>query len=146
VIKHSITEEIMKETEKITIIEGPPPTFELVSDSWLLSLTEGPIPTRVAMCQVRSFNGHTLMERCYRAWRESQPIRLEYRSEDGLTQQVPIVAARWFEIDEGDVLQLWVVYREEDIEVEIDIDVDDFYDEIDDDLDDIDDIGFNFSL
>lgn len=136
----------MKETEKITIIEGPPPTFELVSDSWLQSLTEGPIPTRVAMCRVRSFNGPTLVERCHRAWCEGQPIRLEYRSEDGLTQQVPIVAARWLEIDEGDVLQLWVVYREEDIEIEIDIDVDDFYDDLDDDLDDIDDIGFNFSL
>jgi hypothetical protein len=137
----------MKETEKITIIEGPPPTFELVSDSWLLSLTEGPVPTRVAMCRVRSFNGPTLVERCYRAWREGQPIRLEYRSEDGLTQQVPIVAARWIELEEGDTLQLWVAYKEEDIEIEIDIDIDDFYDEIDDDLDDdIDDIGFNFSI
>ncbi len=137
----------MKEPEKITIIEGPPPTFELVSDSWLLGLTEGPIPTRVAMCRVRSINGPTLVERCYRAWREGQPIRLEYRLEDGLTQQVPIVAARWSELEEGDVLQLWVAYKEEDIEIEIDLDIDDFYDEIDDDLDDdIDDIGFNFSI
>jgi hypothetical protein len=47
----------MSEPEKITIIEGPPPTFELVADSWLLSLIEGPVPARVGMCRVRAFNG-----------------------------------------------------------------------------------------
>ena len=29
----------MPEPEKITIIEGPPPTFELVSDTWLFGLS-----------------------------------------------------------------------------------------------------------
>jgi hypothetical protein len=147
VIWLKITEDAMQEVEKITIIEGPPPTFELVSDAWLLSMTEGPLPTRAAMCKVRAFNGPSLVERCHRAWREGLPIRLEYRSEDGLTQEVPIIAARWFEQDEGDVLQLWVSYHEDDVEIEIDIDFEDYDDGFDDDIDDdIDDVGFNLSI
>jgi hypothetical protein len=35
--------------EKITIIEGPPPTFEAVSDGWALGLNEGPSLADVAV-------------------------------------------------------------------------------------------------
>lgn len=117
----------MAKPEKITIVEGPPPTFEFGSDPWLHSLTEGPLPSRVAMCRVRAFNGPSLIERCYRAWHSGQPIYLEYRGEDGLTEETPIIAIRWIEQSEGDVLFLWVRLEEQDIEIEIELDVDDFH-------------------
>lgn len=96
------------EAEKITIIEGPPPTFEAAVDPWAYSLIEGPLPFQVALCRLRTFNGPALVERCYRAWRRAQPIVLQYRTADGQTRAVSIVAARWVELDEGQVLQLWV--------------------------------------
>lgn len=43
----------MADPEKITIIEGPPPTFEAVHESWLLGLIEGPTPAGVALCRLR---------------------------------------------------------------------------------------------
>lgn len=112
----------MPEPEKITIIEGPPPTFEVVSDAWLLGLTEGPYPSQVALCRLRAFNGPALVERCYRAWRDGQSASLEYRTEDGSTQEAQIVAARWSEIEEGQLLLLWVQLEEGEIEVEIEVD------------------------
>jgi hypothetical protein len=133
----------MSEPEKITIVEGPPPTFELVVDSWLLGLTEGPLPKRVAMCRLRTFNGPALVERCHRAWHNNQTIALEYRTEEGLTQQAPIVGARWLEQPEGHLLLLWVRLEEEEIEIEIDFQVDDFgFDDREIDFD-IDDFGFD---
>jgi hypothetical protein len=130
----------MSEPRKITIIEGPPPTFELVHDAWLLGLTEGPFPTRIALCRVRTFNGPALVERCYRAWRDSQPISLEFRTEDDETREATIVATRWVKKPEGDMLYLWVRLSEDEIELEIGFDIDDF----DDAGDDID--GFDFDL
>lgn len=115
----------MAEPEKITIVEGPPPTFELVSDGSLISLTEGPSPYQVAHCRLRTFNGPALVERCYRAWRERQNISLEYRSEDGLTQEAPIVAIRWEEENEGQVLLVWVRLPDNEIEIELDFDLED---------------------
>jgi hypothetical protein len=130
----------MSEPMKITIIEGPPPTFELVQDPWLLGLTEGPFPTRVALCRVRTVNGPELVERCYRAWRDRQPISLEFRTEEGETQQATIVAARWIEKPEGDLLYLWVRLSEDEIELDVGFNLDDF----DDASDDVD--GFDFDL
>lgn len=112
----------MVEPEKITIIEGPPPTFELDSDSWLPGLVEGPVPSQIAMCRLRSQNAPELVERCYRAWRDGQPITLEYRAEDGLTDQAPIVAARWAEVDEGQVLLLWLRLIQDPFQVRMDYD------------------------
>lgn len=126
----------MTEPEKITIVEGPTPTFELVSDPWLHSIIESPFPSRVARCKVRTFNGPALVERCYRAWHAGEPIYLEYRDEEGLTDQTSIIAIRWVEQQEGDVLFLWVRLEESEIEIEFDIDPDDF--DFDDDSDDID--------
>jgi hypothetical protein len=98
----------MPEPQKITIIEGAPPAFELANEAWLLGLAEGPVPARVAMCRLRSQNAPELVERCYRAWRSHEPISLEYRGEDGLTQQVSIAAVRWVEIEQGQMLLVWV--------------------------------------
>ncbi len=98
----------MTESDKITIIEGPSPTFEADDDSVIFSLMEGPTPSQVAVCQLRTFNGPALVERCYRAWHQRQIIKLEYRTDDGLTQQAPILAAHWSGLSDGDLLTLWV--------------------------------------
>ena len=111
----------MAEPEKITIIEGPPPTFEIARDPWFLGLFEGSVPVQIALCRLRTFSGPALVERCYRAWREGQPITLEYRTDDGLTAEAPIVAARWLEVPEGHMLMIWVRVEDDEIEVEIDL-------------------------
>ena len=130
----------MTEPEKITIIEGPPPTFEAVADSWALGLTEGPLPMRLALCRVRTSNGPALVERCHRAWRENQSLSLEFRTQDGITEQAPIVAVRWLDLSDGHVLLLWVRLDEEEFEIEFDFGIDD------DDLDGDDDIDFDFLI
>ena len=110
--------------DKITIIEGPPPTFEAVNEGWVLSLHEGPSLTDIAITRLRTFNGPALVERCNRAWRNQQNIELEYRSEDGLEQQAPIVAARYVEIDEGHLLILWLKMVNDEVELELGYDED----------------------
>ncbi len=119
--------------EKITIIEGPPPTFETVNDGWALGINESPYLFDVAVTRLRTFNGPALVERCHRAWRNQAPIYLEYRSSEGLEQRSPILAARTLEVDEGQVLLLWVSQEVEEAEIEVGYD-DDFDDEADDDL------------
>lgn len=94
--------------DKITIIEGPPPTFENVQDGWALGLNESPIFSTVALTRLRTFNGPALVERCHRAWRNQRTIRLEFRAPDGLEHKAPIVAARHIEVDDGQLLLLWV--------------------------------------
>ncbi len=94
--------------EKITIIEGPPPSFELPAETWALSLAEGPRLGRVAVTRLRTFNGPSLVERCWKAWDDGRPVYLEYRDKSGLTQQAQIVAARYAEAPEGHVLLLHV--------------------------------------
>jgi hypothetical protein len=125
----------MEEPEKITIIEGPPPAFEHAGETWLLGLTESTTPADIALCRLRTFNGPALVERCVRSWRSGHPIHLEYRSEDGLTSHAPILAARWTELSEGQVLLLWVRMPDDGIEVEIDYEADDLGDEADGEAD-----------
>jgi hypothetical protein len=117
--------------EKITIIEGPPPTFETVNDGWALGINESPYLFDVALTRLRTYNGPALVERCHRAWRNQKPIFLEYRSSDGLEQKSPILAARTLEVDEGQVLLLWVSLEVEEAEIEVGYD-DSFGDESDD--------------
>lgn len=130
--------------DKITIIEGPPPTFEAVTDGWVSGLNESSRLGHIAVTRLRTFNGPSLVERCYRAWHQQQNIQLEFRTSDGLESQAPIVAARSVEVDEGHLLILWV--RLADDEVQFDIEYDDNAgDENDDDPDDtggIDDTDF----
>ena len=123
----------MEEADKITIIEGPTPTFELTNEPWMLGLAEGVVPFGVAVCRLRSQNAPALVERCHRAWRQGQAINLEYRNDEGLTAQAPIVAVRLQQQPEGHVLMLWVRVEETEIEIELDIDVDELDDESDDD-------------
>ncbi len=125
----------MDETEKITIIEGPPPTFEAVTEAWPLAIVEGPDPSVVAVCRMRTFNGPALVERCARAWRDGLPIHLEFRDLTGLTQQTQIIAARWTTTDEGEMLILWVRATTENLGVELFFDGDDDDDSDEDGLD-----------
>lgn len=122
--------------DKITIIEGPTPTFEQVGDGWALGLNEGPHLYTVGVTRLRTFNGPALLERCHRAWRNRSSINLEYRDMDGLESQSPIVAARNLETDDGQMLLLWVrlEYEEEELEeADFGDSGDDFYDDYDDD-------------
>jgi hypothetical protein len=96
------------ETEKITIIEGPPPQFEPPHEAWPQSVTEGPTVWKVAMTRLRTYNGPALVQRCWAAWDKGEPIQLEYRNDEGLTQLAKIVAARCSEVAEGQVLFLYV--------------------------------------
>jgi hypothetical protein len=118
--------------DKITIIEGPPPTFEAVSEGWVLGLSEGPILADMAVTRLRTFNGPALVERCHRAWRNQQSIHLEYRSSDGLEHEAPIVAARYVEVEDGHLLVLWLRLADEDVELELGYE-DDTGDDNDDD-------------
>jgi len=94
--------------DKITIIEGPTPTFEIVKDGWALGLNESHLLFEIGLTQLRTYNGQSLLERCHRAWRHNNAINLEYRDENGFENQSPILAARTLEVDEGQVLLLWV--------------------------------------
>ncbi len=104
-------DELMNEMltpEKITIIEGPTPAFEQTAETWLPSLAEGPVEPKLALTRLRTFNGPSLVERCWKAWDEGRPVHLEYRDEAGATQQTPILAARYVEVDEGHMLLLYL--------------------------------------
>ena len=118
--------------DKITIIEGPPPTFEMIDDGWVLGLNESPNLANIALTRLRTFNGPGLVERCHRAWRHHRTINLEYREPDGLENIAPILAARTLEVDDGQMLLLWIRMDNEEVELEIGYD-DDFGDEADDD-------------
>ncbi len=111
--------------DKITIIEGPPPVFELAQDGWALGLNEGPSLSVPALTRLRTFNGPALVERCYRAWHTNMPIHLHYRNDLGLEQNAPILAARNVETEDGQVLLLWVYLNREQVEYEFDSDEED---------------------
>lgn len=125
--------------EKITIIEGPPPAFEAIGDGWAMGLNDSPSLYNIALTRLRTFNGPALLERCHRTWRNQNTINLEYRSMDGLQNQAPILAARILDVDEGQMLFLWVRLPFED-DSSADEAGDDFGDDLDDDLND--DQGF----
>jgi hypothetical protein len=103
----------------ITIIEGPPPTFEPAREHWLFSIGEGPQPFFLALTRLRTFNGAALVERCYRRWSANLPIHLRYRNPLGLEEETPIFAARSVKTQEGDVLLLWVSLNPEQVKTEL---------------------------
>ena len=106
--------------DKITIIEGPPPTFEAVTENWVMGLNESPNLANMVVTRLRTYNGAALVERCHTAWHHQQTIQLEFRSREGLLHQVPIVAARYVETDEGQVLLLWLRLTDPDVQLELD--------------------------
>ena len=112
--------------DKITIIEGPPPIFEAVNDGWAMGLNQGPHFSIPLLTRLRTFNGPSLVERCYRAWHTQSNIHLLYRNEHGLEQTAPIYAARNVETPEGHMLLLWVYLNSDKVELEYDSEDDDF--------------------
>lgn len=135
----------IREPELISIIEGPTPEFQPTPQRWLQSIHEGPDDRAIAMCQLRTGTGSDIMERCQNAWRENRPVKLDFPDEIRARQQVDVIAMRLQEIEEGQMLLLWVTLPYEIIETD---DLDDFDDFDDDDLDDInfdeDDDGLDY--
>ena len=127
---------------KITIIEGPPPTFEFSQEDWAYGMVEGPSLPKIAVTQVRALNGPSLVERCYRAWKAREPIHLEFRNSFGEIQRLPIVAAHYGRLDDTDVLRLWVSVNDPEIEItyEVGDEAEDFEDDADDE--EFDGLGF----
>lgn len=130
----------MIEPELIEIIEGPTPEFRSTSQTWLQSLHEGPEVAEVAMCQLRTATGEDIKARCEHAWNEGRPVRLDYPNEWGMRQQLDVVAMRLSEIDEGQLLTLWLSVPYD--LMEDDDEFDDFEDDLEDDEDDGDSAFF----
>jgi hypothetical protein len=124
--------------EQITIIEGPSPVFELVDDSWGMSVNEGTQPYDVALTRLRTFNGPALVERCVRTWRQKGTIYLRFRDETGEENQTPILAAQYQATDGGEMLLLWVriPHVEESFEGDDDDSTGEDYGDFDDDFGD----------
>ena len=93
---------------KITIIEGPTPVFEDISDGWALGLNESHLLYDTIFTQVRTLNGPALVERCHKAWKSNSSIYLHYKDQMGIEEKAPIIAVRSVGTDEGQVLLLWV--------------------------------------
>ncbi len=92
----------------ITIVEGPPPDFEEVTNRWSASVLEGTTLNQTALVQMRTFDGPKLIKRCQNAWAEERPARLNFPLGDGSRGELDIVAARWEAVDEGHKIFLWV--------------------------------------
>jgi hypothetical protein len=96
------------EPEWITIVEGPTPEFQPAWEVWAFSIYEGLTPQPVAVCQMRTFNGEKMLERCRRAWEEGRPVQLDFHASSGERRWADVIAARVERWPEGDVLVLWV--------------------------------------
>ncbi|MBN1231527.1 MAG: hypothetical protein JXA19_06670 [Anaerolineales bacterium] len=130
-------------SEKITIIEGPTPLFELIPGGWVTGIIESSQPSSVAVTRLRTFNGDELISRCHRAWDKNNEINLEYRNVDGINTEIPIVAARCTESDDGQILFLWVRLPEDEFDLEFDENMlDDALNEDDPDDDEFEDDDF----
>lgn len=120
---------------KITIIEGPTPEFQLVSEtafgdgsqSWFSSILEGPFLYDTAFTHLRTFDAQRLLDRCLDTWAAKQTMFLEYKDRIGLLKEDPIIAARAIQAEEGDILLVWV-RRELSEDDEDDQDLNDFDD------------------
>ncbi len=113
------------EPELIEIIEGPTPEFQPTVQNWLQSLYEGPEVIEVAMCQLRTASGEDIKERCERAWSDRRPVLLDFPDEWGLRQQLDVVALRLSEVEEGELLTIWVAVPYSPVDEEPDDDDDD---------------------
>lgn len=125
---------LQSDPEKITIVEGPPPAFEISNESWLPGMAEGAHLPHLACCRLRTFRGPAMLERCQHAWDEARSVMLDYRDVDGLRQQALVLAARAVETADGDVLVLWVRLNADQARVQADYGDDDVED-IGDDTD-----------
>jgi len=101
---------------KITVIEGPTPEFQIITNTnamdgslnWVGSVLEGPFLYNTAFTNLRTFDSQKLMDRCLDNWEVHQTMYLEYRDRLGFHREDPIIAARAITVEEGDMLLLWV--------------------------------------
>jgi hypothetical protein len=122
------------EPELITIIEGPTPEFQITPQEWVQSLYEGAEDRIVANCQLRTANGPDIVARCRKAWDEQRSVKLDFPDELRMRQQVDVMSLRLSEIDEGQVLNIWVALPVEFVQaIEDDDQFDDDSDEDDED-------------
>ncbi len=119
------------EPELIEIIEGPTPEFEPVPQYWVQSILEGPEDQVVAMCQLRTGNGQSILERCRLAWKEGRPVRLDFPDELRMRQRVDVVSVKLGKVEEGELLNLWVALPMADM---VELFDDDNWDDEDDSL------------
>ncbi|RMG95439.1 MAG: hypothetical protein D6706_12050 [Chloroflexi bacterium] len=122
------------EPEFITIIEGPTPAFQPTPQRWAQSICEGPEDRIIAYCELRTNNGEDILERCQHAWQEGRTVMLDFPDELRMRQHVNVVAMRLREVEEGQVLSLWVALEMAVMVEEDDADEEDF-DEDDDEFD-----------
>ncbi|MCA9935459.1 MAG: hypothetical protein H6662_16840 [Ardenticatenaceae bacterium] len=118
------------EPELITIIEGPTPEFHVSPQDWLQSIYEGPDDRDAVFCQLRTNNGVDIMERCQGAWRQGRTVQLEYPDDLRMRQFADVIAMRLNEVEEGQLLQLWLSLPAE------------YFDDEEDEAFDEDDDGF----
>lgn len=96
------------EPELITIIEGPTPEFRPSPYLWFDSVYEGPEDAEVVICELRTLNGESIVERCRDAWDEGRPVKLEFPDYMRMPQRADVVAMRLQQVEEGPLLTLWV--------------------------------------
>jgi hypothetical protein len=95
------------EPEFITIVEGPPPTFQPAQETWVHSLSGGVVAHEITTCQTRTLKCTALSERCRRAWQAGRPVLLDFPDEIGLRRQLEVIAIRCKELPEGTLLHVW---------------------------------------
>ena len=116
----------MSEKELITIVEGPTPEFRPAVNPLFYSVLEGPNDADVALVELRTMNGQSILDRCTDAWREGRGVLLDYPDDMRLRQQLQVVSMRLEEWDSGGVLKLWVRQLVEQELDEFDEEEDDF--------------------
>jgi hypothetical protein len=115
------------EPELITVVEGPTPEFRDSPYLWFNSVYEGPEDAEVVMCELRTYSGQSIVDRCQDAWREGRPVRLDFPDRLRMRRQLDVVAMRLTVIEEGPLLHLWVRVTDGLLEEEgYDDDEDDF--------------------
>jgi hypothetical protein len=114
-----------KEPELITIVEGPTPEFRPSPYLWFQSVYDSPEDAEILLCELRTLNGDSIVERCRDAWREDRLVKLDFPDYMRMRQQLPVVAMRLQETEEGPMLMLWVRQAEEDSFEEPDVDDED---------------------
>lgn len=112
---------------RISIVEGPEPTFETVQGSWASALINGTGGHDVVLTHLRTMNGTGLIERCHQTWNQQDTMMLHYRNEYG-EHEVPIIAARAFDTDEGQKITLWLRVKPESVKVVVSSDEEDSQD------------------
>ena len=99
---------IESEPELITIIEGPTPDFQPSPYLWLQSVMEGFEDAEINMCEMRTFNADSILERCRTAWNEGRPVKLDYPDRIRMRKQADVVALKLYDGEEGPLLIVWV--------------------------------------